>query len=578
MLAMRTKLPFGHGICPADAGRLGNRASGGAARGGADLALKGIGGYHLACDALNQSAVERLRNRKFRKDKPFAVMFRDVMQAAEFVRLGQPHLELLQSPARPILLADARKHLPWLAPDCRELGIMLPYAPLHELLFQAHAPSPLVLTSANRSSEPIAFEDDDAVTRLSGIADAFLIGERPIARRVDDSVVTVHDERPAMLRRSRGYAPAVVAHLPSRRPILAVGTDLKNTIALVVEGNVVASQHIGDLGDLETDRAFERTIADLLAMYDVSGQDLIVVHDAHPEFVSTRFARQLPAHAHLAVQHHRAHVASVLAERGELDRPVIGVALDGTGYGDDGAIWGCEFFVGSVVAGLSREFHLRPVLLPGGDAAARLPVQAAAGFLAELDLPDLRQPPFGFPDRFFQSQQLVANRVRCFPSTSAGRLFDTVAALCGFTKQVTFEGQAAMWLEHQAGNVSSVPAYAFPELDYRPLLQAVIADRLAGRPTGEIAFAFHAALAASLREIATRLAAAHAVDTVVFTGGVLQNRLLRSLLSTDATSSRYRLLFNESVPCNDGGVSLGQAAFGCLLAPESRRELRRRLT
>ncbi len=528
------------------------------------LALKGIGGYHLACDALNQAVVEQLRQRKFRKEKPFAVMFRELEQAHGLVHLEKPHIALLLSPPRPIVLAQSKQPLPWLAPDCYELGVMLPYAPLHDLLFQLGAPSPLVLTSANRSSEPIAFEDEDAVARLGGIADGFVIGERPIARRVDDSVVAVQDGRPSLIRRSRGYAPSVVARLPQRRPVLAVGADLKNTIALAIEGEVLVSQYIGDLGDLDTDRAFAATISDWLGMYAIRAPDLIVVHDAHPEFVSTRLALQLAAHAHLPIQHHRAHLASVLAERGELDRPVVGIALDGTGFGDDGTIWGCELFVGSVASGFHREFHLRPAALPGGDAAARFPVQAAAGFLAELDLPDLSQPPFSFPARFFQSQQLVAKNVRCYSSTSAGRLFDTVAALCGFTRETTFEGQAAMWLEYLASNVTAAPAYPFPELDYRPLLRAVVEDRCAGRSPGEISFAFHAALAKSLWEIAARLARQHSIGTCVFSGGVMQNRLLRRLLGEQAAGGRCRLLFNEVVPCNDGGVSLGQAAFGCL--------------
>ncbi len=251
------------------------------------------------------------------------------------------------------------------------------------------------MTSANRSSEPIAYEDQDAMDRLSGIADAFLIGERPIARRVDDSVARVGAFGPAILRRSRGYAPGAVASFPEQsthRPILAVGPDLKNTVTLVVEGQAFVSQHIGDLDHYEAFRAFEETIRDLMTMYEIRWEDTLLVHDAHPEYRSTLHALRLPAREKLAVQHHRAHVASVLAERGEWEKRVLGISFDGTGYGDDGSIWGGEIFEGSLSSGFERIAHLRPAALPGGDAAAHFPVQAAAGFLAQIDgLPDLSE-------------------------------------------------------------------------------------------------------------------------------------------------------------------------------------------
>ena len=248
---------------------------------------------------------------------------------------------------------------------------MLPYAPLHHLLFEHGAPSPLVLTSANHSSEPIAYRDEDALDRLAGIADWLLIGERPIERRVDDSVVTVRAGQTSMIRRSRGYAPGVVGRLPTDEPILALGGDLKNTLALVVGGDVFVSQHIGDLDESETRQAFEETVRDLLAMYEVQPERLTVAHDLHPQFYSTRFAAALPARRRVAVQHHQAHIASALAEHELWDEPVLGIALDGTGYGSDDAIWGGEFFVGSTRRGFPRVASLRPVLMPGGDAAAR---------------------------------------------------------------------------------------------------------------------------------------------------------------------------------------------------------------
>ncbi len=453
---------------------------------GAIVAIKGIGGYHLACDARNADAVLALRHRKFRKDKPFALMTRDVEWARRFVDLSPAAEQMLKSPARPIVLGTARIALPGVAPDSDELGVMLPYTPLHHLLFAAGAPDVLVMTSANRSSEPIAYEDQDAVDRLGGIADAFLIGERPIARRVDDSLARDTACGPMILRRSRGYAPGVVATLPTDTPILALGADLKNTVTLVVNGEALVSQHIGDLDHYGARRAFDETVADLMAMYRVGWDDVIVAHDCHPEYASTVRAKSYAGAAIVPVQHHRAHIASVLAERGELQRRVVGVSFDGTGYGDDGSIWGGEFFAGSVAKGFERVAHLRPAMICGGDAAATSPVQAAAGFLTQLPTcPDMLDEPFAFPSRYADVMRLQRAQVRVFRSTSAGRLFDAAAALLGFTRDVTFEGQAAMWLEHLATGLEPADAYDCPfdgtELDFRPLISAVVVDRLRGR-------------------------------------------------------------------------------------------------
>src|SRR6185436_20051136 len=380
---------------------------------GGIVAVKGLGGYHLAADAGNAAAVAALRERKFRKEKPFAVMTRDLAAARSLVELDAAAEALLTGAARPIVLAPARRELPGVAPGNRDLGVMLPYTPLHHLLFAAAAPEVLVMTSANRSSEPIAYRDAEAVERLAGLADAFLVGERPIARRVDDSVARAGILGPVILRRARGYAPGAVARLPLQGPLLAVGADLKNTITLVVNGEAFVSQHIGDLQNYEAFVAFRETIRDLTAMYGVDEGELTVVHDLHPQYASTAFAQEIPARARLAVQHHRAHVASVLAERGAFEERVLAVALDGTGFGDDGAIWGGEFFVGSLTAGFERVGHLRTAVLPGGDAAAEHPVQAAAGFLADLDgLPDLTAPPFGFPQRYVKARELVAKGLR----------------------------------------------------------------------------------------------------------------------------------------------------------------------
>ncbi len=536
-------------------------------REGRIVAVKGLGGYHLACDAHNDAAVKTLRDRKYRKEKPFAVMVPTVEAAREIVELTRESETLLTSTARPIVLAAARQSFPFVAPDSNELGVMLAYAPLHHLLFASGAPPVLVMTSANRSSEPIAYEDVDAVERLTPIADALLIGERGIARRVDDSVARATVCGPAILRRSRGYAPGSAASIPTRRPILALGADLKNSIALVVEGQAFVSQHIGDLSDYQSLRAFQETIDDLASMYEVDWSEVVVVHDQHPQYASTVHAESLNGGRRISVQHHRAHVASVLAERAAWNQPVVGVAFDGTGYGDDGTIWGGEFFVGSVEGGFRRAAHLRRAVLPGGDAAAQYPVQAAAGFLAQIDsLPDLGSDSiFQFSDRYQAARSLMSHGVRAFTTSSVGRLFDAAAALLGFTRGVTYEGQAAMWLENLAASAHNADAYAFPfdgrELDFRPLLRSVALERNEGRPVKEIARAFQRALAQGTAGAIQALCSANETRVAVLSGGVFQNQLLLADLREALADSGIELWINHLVPANDGGISLGQAAL-----------------
>jgi hydrogenase maturation protein HypF len=530
------------------------------------VAVKGLGGYHLACDARNADAVRELRERKYRKEKPFAVMVRTLVDARSIVELSPAAEELLTSAAQPIVLAPARVELEGVAPDNDELGVMLPYTPLQHLLFDAGAPELLVMTSANRSSEPIAYDEQDAFERLAGVADAFLVGERPIARRVDDSVVRVGAFGPVILRRSRGYAPGVVASLPISRSLLAVGADLKNSVTLAVDGQAFVSQYIGDLDHYQAFQAFQETIRDLVAMYDVSWDDLLVAHDAHPQYRSTLNALDLPAAGKLAVQHHRAHIASVLAERVEWERRVIGVSFDGTGYGDDGSIWGGEFFAGSVREGFERVAHLRSASLAGGDAAAQHPVQAAAGFLHQIEgMPDVCAAPFNFPARYPQAVELVRKNVRSFPTTSVGRLFDVAAALLGFTRAITFEGQAAMWLEDIAHRAAAADAYPFPfangELDFRPLLLAVAEDRRRGDDAADIARRFQRGVAWGLSDAVMALCSERQIDAVVLSGGVFQNELLLSDVRDRLRSSGLHIWTNHAVPPNDGGISLGQAAL-----------------
>jgi len=532
-------------------------------RAGGIVAVKGIGGYHLACDARNATVVGALRQRKFRREKPFALMAKTAEIARSLVVLSQEAAELLDCAAHPIVVAPSKVELHGVGPDNRDLGVMLPYTPLHHLLFEAGAPDVLVMTSANRSNEPIAYRDEDAIEQLTGIADAFLIGERAIARPVDDSVVRVGAFGPTILRRGRGYAPGAVATLPVKRPVLAVGGDLKNTITLVVAGQAFMSQHLGDLEQYETFEAFRQCILDLISMYEVSWQELLVAHDLHPEYFSTAHAVDLPAAGWQPLQHHRAHIASVLAERQAWEQQVVGIAFDGTGYGDDGAIWGGEIFTGSIVEGFERVGHLRYASLPGGDAAARNPLQAAAGFLDQLD--SSSEHLFESLSRFRDATRLVELGVRTFSSSSMGRLFDAVAAMLGFTRPITFEGQAAMWLEHQAHSVSSTEAYPFPfvasQLDFRPLLQAVLDDRAMGRDIGDIARAFHRSVAQGVVTSALELSERAGTDTLVLSGGVFQNDLLLHHVKSLLEGKHIRIWMNQRVPPNDGGISLGQAAL-----------------
>ena len=525
---------------------------------GAILAVKGIGGYHLACNGENPGAVAALRERKYRKERPFALMARDLATARDIVHLTPAAEQLLAAIERPIVLARARRDLAGVAPDNHDLGVMLPYTPLHHLLFAAGAPPVLVMTSANRSGEPIAYLDEEARQSLTGIADAFLIGERPIARRIDDAIVRAGSGAPAILRRARGLAPQAVATFPKGLPILALGGDLKNALTLVVDGQAFASQHIGDLDHLPAFEAFIAAVRDLCAIYQVHSEDLTVAHDLHPGYRSAEYAASLSGNQR-GLQHHRAHIASVLAERDAWTTPVTGFAFDGTGYGDDGTIWGGEVFSGTLAGGLERVAHLRPATLPGGDAAARFPLQAAAGFLHDFEGDAaFERAPFGFPERFAQARELVKRGVRAFATTSMGRLFDTVAALVGFTREQSFEGQAAMWLEHLARSSANVEPYPFPlvngELDYRPALRAIVADRRAAREPAEIAHAFHGAVAQAVITVTGTLSNA----TVVISGGVFQNALLVEMLREVLGP---RLWCNAKVPANDGGLSLGQAAL-----------------
>ena len=511
-------------------------------REGGIVAVKGLGGYHLACDAGDERAVARLRTRKLRDAKPFAVMAADPEAIAH---VGGAERRLLFSPARPIVLLRRRAEAdvaPSVAPDTPWLGVMAPYTPLHHLLAGDFG-GPLVLTSGNRSDEPIAIDDTDARERLSGIADAFLSHDRPIHRRCEDSVV-----RPSLpIRRSRGLAPAAL-RLPvtAARTIVATGAELKSTFCVATGDGAYLSPHLGDLHSALAFEAFRSDLALYLEM--LGGEPAVVAHDLHPEYLATKWALEQDAEP-IGVQHHHAHAAACLAEHGETG-PALAIVLDGTGHGTDGTLWGGELLCCDL-AGFDRIAHLEAVPLPGGEAAVREPWRIAAAYLERADRP----VPFASWPLVRQSL-----RVNAPLSSGAGRLLDAVAALLGVRERVSYEGQAAIELEQVAALTVSEPyACRFSEgvLRGSDLIRAAHDDLDAGRSREQIAAAVHEGLAAAF---ATACAETGGPRTVVLSGGCLQNLRLLGSLRAQLGALGFRVLTHRLVPPNDGGISFGQAA------------------
>jgi hydrogenase maturation protein HypF len=507
-------------------------------RAGRIVAVKGLGGYHLACDAGDESAVARLRGRKHREDKPFAVMTND---PASIACVSGPERELLESRARPIVLMRRRDDAPVapsVAPGTVWLGVMLPYTPLHHLLLH-DAERPLVMTSGNVSDEPIAFEDDEARERLDAVADAFLAHDRPIHRRCEDSVVRTQFP----IRRSRGYAPAALP-LPvsADRPVVAAGAELKSTFCVARGNEAFLSPHLGDLEGEAAYRAFRTDMALYLDMLDVAPET--VAHDLHPEYLSTKWALELDARA-VGVQHHHAHAAACLAEHGETG-PALALVFDGTGYGTDGTLWGGEL-LRCDLAGFERVAFLEPVPLPGGEAAVREPWRVAAVHLERAGL----TVPW---ERWDEVRAGLA--VNAPLASGMGRLFDAVAAILGVRESVSYEGQAAIELEQLAGDVEAEP-WPWSFGDTTRLVTDCHGHVRDGMPREQVAAAFHETVAAGA---AAACAEARGPKTVVLSGGTFQN--LRLLASTRARLERegFRVLTHRLVPPNDGGISYGQAA------------------
>ena len=545
------------------------------------VAVKGLGGYHLACDAGSDAAVERLRTRKRRFEKPFAVMVRDLEGAVALAHLDQAEEDLLTSAERPIVLARRRGEAPvsaLVAPGNPRLGVLLPYTPLHHLLFapvpgaghDARVPTVLVMTSGNLTDEPICYEDDDARQRLGPIADAWLLHDRPIHVPCDDSVLEVDPGtgRELPLRRSRGYAPLPVRLPFAAAPTLAVGGELKNAFCLAAGHEAFMSQHIGDMGSVETWAAFERSTRQLSGLYDIRAA--LLSADAHPGYQTRRWADESSAGPVAEVQHHHAHIASVMAEHGVAPgRRVIGMAFDGTGFGTDGTIWGGEVLVAGY-DGFDRVGHLRRVPLPGGDAAIRRPCRVAlahlwaAGIEWAHDIPSVAAVPS--EERAVLVRQLESG-TGCVATSSMGRLFDAVSSLLGLRHEATYEAQAAMelqWAAQDAAAGASRP-YRFDlrgdELDPSPVLRALVADRRAGVDTCAMAAGFHAAVARLIGDVAALEHARTGIDVVALSGGVFQNALLLGLARRELEARHFEVLTHRAVPPNDGGLALGQAAI-----------------
>jgi hydrogenase maturation protein HypF len=539
-----------------------------AIRDGAIVAVKGIGGYHLACRADDDRAVSALRSRKHREDKPFALMAPSLAVAESLVALDDLGRELITSPGRPILLAPRLAGAPVsaaVAPGATELGVMLPYSPLHHLLL-ADVGATLVLTSGNVSDEPIAYRDEDALERLEDIADVFLVHDRPIETRTDDSVVRTVP-RPMVLRRSRGYVPAAIP-LPASgpaRPLLACGAELKNTFCLAKGGRAWVSHHIGDLENYETLSSFLEGIEHFQRLFAVEPE--VVAHDLHPEYLSTKYALELDGVELVGVQHHHAHLAACLAEHGE-PGPAVGAIFDGTGYGLDGTVWGGELLFGDARS-FQRVGSLLPVALPGGERAIKQPWRMACSWLSAAVEDEPRLPPSLAgrvdPRIWAQVHRLTVTGTASPATTSMGRLFDAVAALAGIRSEVNYEGQAAVELE-AACDTSERGAYPIAlsgeplVIDPRETIRAVAADVRTGRSPGVIARRFHRTIADATVEACARLAAAHGVDVAVLSGGVFQSRLLLESVFTGLAATGVRVLVPERLPANDGGISYGQAA------------------
>ncbi len=545
---------------------------------GSIISIKGLGGFHLAVKATDQAAVSRLRSRKIREEKPFAVMFPELEEIGRYCYLNSREKDLLKSPARPIVLLARRPDhaapviAESVAPNNRDLGVFLPYTPLHFLLFENAPYCALVMTSGNRSDEPIVMNNADARSRLNGIADYFLFHDRDIHMRCDDSVTRVLGGYPRPMRRARGYAPMPVFLRDPAPSVLGTGAELKNTVCLTRGREAFLSQHIGDLENLETLRSFEHSIAHLERILAIEPR--LIVHDLHPDYLNTQWALKRQDLPRMAVQHHHAHIAAVMAERG-LDGPVIGLALDGTGFGTDGTIWGGEILRVDNL-GFERLGHFRQVLLPGGAKAIKEPWRTALSYLWSIDPDEVERRCAGLLAVWAKQEagdakiilQMLSRRLNCLPTSSCGRLFDAAAALCGIRLSVNYEGQAAIELEqaiepddgHYEGRLETGGDSIL--IDQLPIIEALIEDVRRGVLVGRIAARFHNGVIQILREAAVIAAGKTGIDRIALSGGVFQNAYLSERLERDLCRMGLEVYAHIEVPANDACISLGQAWIG----------------
>ncbi len=527
---------------------------------GAILAIKGLGGFHLACDATNDAALRSLRGRKLRSAKPFALMAASLDKIAEFCELGPEESAALSGSRRPIVLLARRpgsRISAEVAPGTPTLGVLLPYTPLHHLLFEGGGIDALVMTSANISEEPIAYRNEEAAARLHPLADYFLLHNRPIHTRVDDSVVRIFEGRERLVRRARGYTPRPIELGFPAQQVLACGGELKNTFCLTKDHFAILSQHTGDLENLETLEFFQETLEHMKRFFRVEPR--AVAYDLHPQYMSTRLAQSMPGVEKIGVQHHHAHIAACMAENG-LQEKVIGVALDGTGYGTDGRIWGGEFLICDYLS-FERRFHFRYIPLPGGDAAIRQPWRSALSYLKDADLQAVPALEPVSESQRTVVEAMIARRINTVDTSSAGRLFDAVSAILGVRLETTYEGQAAIELEAIAAHgISELYPFAVDvdALDFRETIRAIVRDRSL---VGVRSARFHNTVVAAIVEACRRLCQRERLTTVCLSGGAIQNAYLLGHAAQMLRAAGFRVFLHALVPPNDGGLSLGQAVI-----------------
>jgi len=540
---------------------------------GSVVAIKGLGGFHLACDAQNEAAVGKLRERKRRVGKPFAIMVRRVEDAERLWVTDGISKKLMNSFERPIVLLPRRAEVafvPGVAPGNRDLGVFLPYTPLHHLLFQSGKFEALVMTSGNLSEEPIAIDNEEAIRRLNGIADAFLAHDREIVRRCDDSVVRVAAGQPQKLRRSRGFVPMPVQLEKEIQPVLAVGGELKNTVCVVRGSEAFSSQHVGDLENLESYRFFEEAVQHLQRILETEPK--VIAHDLHPDYFSTKWAQERTGVELVGVQHHHAHIAACMAEN-HLDGKVIGIALDGTGYGTDGAIWGGEVLVADY-EGFERAGHLEYVPLPGGAAAIHEPWRMAVSYLAKHYGKEVKKLGLPFLEEIDARKlsvvlQMMEREINSPRTSSCGRLFDAVAALVGLRGTVNFEAQAAIELEMAARDSGSEAAYPLDlnlhgttwQIGTKPLFDWLLKDIRQQTSVADISRKFHNGLALVFVDAAERIRDRTGLNRVCLSGGCFLNTLLLETTIAEMKERAFQVFFHTEVPAGDGGISLGQAVI-----------------